>query len=252
VLERLPPRLRTPAAARAITSPSAVLLGGAAASAAILGGLPLLGAAAVGAVAYGARVALGLPRRRREDRIDPFSLREPWRGFVREALRAQTRFQKAVRGTDPGPLRDRLAEVGERVAVGVRECWRVARRGAALDAAVGEMDIAGTRQQLAQVEAESRGGPGRTDLEAAAQALRRQVESGERLGEVAASTRDRLRRLDAQLHEAVARAVELSLRVEDVGDIRPIGSDVEAVVAEMESLRQALDETGGAAAAASS
>ncbi len=49
-----------------------------------------------------ARIA-ALPRR-----IDPFALREPWRFFVRDAIRARTRFTDALTDTEPGPLRDRL------------------------------------------------------------------------------------------------------------------------------------------------
>ncbi|MBA2624450.1 MAG: hypothetical protein H0U89_02410, partial [Acidimicrobiia bacterium] len=49
MLERLPDRVLTPRVARALTSPSGILLAGAGASAAILGGLPLLAAAGVGA-----------------------------------------------------------------------------------------------------------------------------------------------------------------------------------------------------------
>ncbi|MDQ3147987.1 MAG: hypothetical protein M3R01_13860, partial [Actinomycetota bacterium] len=49
-----------------------------------------------------------------------------------------------------------------------------------------------------------------------------------------------------RLDEAVARAVELSLRTGDHIDVGGLGSDVDQLVEEMESLRAALDDTGGA------
>ena len=242
MLERLPERMRTPAAARAITAPSAILLAGVGASAAILGGAPLAAAAAIGAVCWAGRVALGLPRKPREERIDPTMLRDPWRSLVTRAVRARNRFAQTVEGTDPGPLRDRLAEVSARVAVGVKECWRVARRGDALGRAVNALGISGIARQLAEVEEELRYAP-RPDLEATAEAVRAQLESARRLQDVAEDTQDRLRRLAAQLDEAVARAVELSLSASDVGALQPLGSDVEGLVTELESLRLALEET---------
>jgi hypothetical protein len=72
------------------------------------------------------------------------------------------------------------------------------------------------------------------------------VASARRLGTVAQDARDRLSLLDARLDEAVARAVELSLRAEDVAELGGLGGDVEELVGEMESLRVALDEAGAA------
>lgn len=243
MLERIPSDYRTPAVARALTLPSAVLLGGVGMSAAILAGAPVLGAAVIGAVCWAGRVALAIPRRPKPERIEPQTLPEPWRGFVREAVAARNRFHKAVETADPGPLRDRLAEMAARVSVGATECWRIAKRAAALDAAVAELDAAGVRAQLDQCESELQRAPDRPQLAATAEALRRQLASATRLSEVVDDARDRLRRLDAELDEAVARALELSLGSGDAGALAPVGSTVDGVVGELESLRQALEES---------
>ena len=55
-------RFFTPPVARAITSPSGILLAGAGASAAILAGLPIAAIAGLGAAAWAARVAVAVPR----------------------------------------------------------------------------------------------------------------------------------------------------------------------------------------------
>jgi hypothetical protein len=243
VLERLPARYRTAATARALTAPSAVLVAGAGASVAILAGAPVVGAALVGALCWAGRVALGLPRPPRAERIDPTAVREPWRAFVRRAVAARDRFDRAVRDTEPGPLHDRLAEMAARVSVGATECWRVARRAAALDAAVLELDAPGVRAQLDRCRAELDRTPAKPELVATAEALRNQLASAERLAVVAADARDRLERVDAQLDEAVARALELSLQAGGPGDLASLGTAVDGVVGELESLRQALDES---------
>jgi hypothetical protein len=243
MLERIPPDYRTPAVARAVTLPSAILLGGVGMSAAILAGAPVVAAAVVGAVCWAGRVALAIPRRPKPERISPQELPEPWRGFVRKAVAARDRFDRAVETADPGPLRERLAEMAARVSVGATECWRIARRAAALDAAVHELDAPGIKDQLDQCEADLRREPDRTQLAATADALRRQLASATRLADVVDDAHDRLRRLDAELDEAVARALELSLGAADAGALAPVGSTVESVVGELESLRQALEES---------
>jgi hypothetical protein len=232
-------RILTPAGARAITAPSAILLAGVGASVAIVAGAPLAAAAAVGAAAYLGRVALGLPRAPDGPRIDARRLADPWRSFVREAQDAQARYDQAVAGADRGAIRERLADIGRRIDDGVRECWRIASQGDALDRALASLEAPDqVRRRLWEVE--QRGGGASQGV---AQSLRAQLASTERIGAVAADARERLRLLDARLDEAVARAVELSLRAGDAGELRGLDSDVDALVADMEALRQALDET---------
>lgn len=243
MIERLPARYRTPAAARAVTAPSAVLVAGACASVAILGGIPLAGAALVGVVCWAGRVAFAIPRRPRPEAIDPAAVREPWRTFVRQAVAARDRFDRAVGDAEVGPLRDRLSELAARVSVGATECWRVAKRANALDAAVAELHANDIRARLDHCEQELAHSPKRSELVATAKALRSQLESADRLARVAAGARDRLARIDAQLDEAVARALELSLQTGESGGLDPLGSAVDDVVGELESLRQALEES---------
>jgi len=246
MLERLPERARTPAVARAVMAPSAILLAGAGTAAAILAGVPLVAAAAVGALAWAGKVALAVPRKDRRPDMNPATVKEPWRSLVRQAVKAEERFKETVRSTRPGPLKDRLSEVSAQVSVAVDASWKIAQRGDSLDAAVRELNADAIASELAAREAELRQSPGRPEREATVAALRRQLESALRVADVARDALDRLRRLNAQLNEAVARAVELSLGPADVGALQPLGADVDGVVAELESLRQALEESGAA------
>jgi hypothetical protein len=73
-----------------------------------------------------------------------------------------------------------------------------------------------------------------------------ELASAQRIESVARDAVDKLRVLTAQLDEAVARAVELSVRASDVGDLTPLTDDVDNLVGELESLRQGMEEAGGA------
>jgi hypothetical protein len=243
LLDKVPERFKNRTTAEAIMAPSGILLAGAGAAAAILGGLPLLAAAGIGLAAYGVRVAIGLPRRQ-GGKVSPNKLTDPWKRFVREALDARRRYDEACQAASAGPLRDRLVEIGTRLDAAVQEVWRIARRGDALVGGLGRMDTDGARRQLAAMQ----GSTGNEARDGTVAALEAQLASADRLEAVAIDARDRLQLMDARLDEAVARAVELSLRAEDVGELRGLGNDVDSLVGEMESLRQGLDEAGRAAA----
>lgn len=258
-IDHLPEHLKSRRTAEAITAPSAILLAGAGAAAGILGGLPIVAAAGIGALAYGLRVAFGLPKRATGPRIDPGEVDDPWRHYVTQALDAQHRFDRIVRQAREGPVRDRLAEIGARLRLAVQECWRIAQRGDALVDGVNELEPANVRRELAaltdgrppdwmQADPESLP-PEAQQWRSTVESFRAQLGSIERLSKVANDATERLRLLDARLDESVARAVELSLQADDVAALSPLGDDVEALVGEMETLRQGLEEAGRASAA---
>jgi len=252
MIERLPERVRTPAVARAVVSPTAVLAAGAGMSLAIVGGVPIVAAAVVGALAWAARVAMAVPRPNKGERIDPFAVGEPWRHFVREAMQARDRFAQTVDRARPGPLRDRLGEMGQRLERGVEECWRIARQGGALESALAQLDAAGIQRELVQIRADRSDAADeaeRASFDRAEQAVLAQQASAERIERVSRDARSKLRVLNAQMDESVARGIELSLRTGDATELSPLSADVDNLVGELESLRQALEETGGGAAA---
>lgn len=241
MLERLPERFLNARTARAITAPQAIVLGGVGTAIGIVAGLPIAAAAGVGALAWAARVALGLPRGHRADRIDPFTLSAPWRKSVHEALQAQRRFNEAVRKADPGPLQDRLRDIGGRIDTGVRECWRVAQRGEAIDDGLKTLDVERTKRELVDVERDLRAGDD-PRLAQTRDSLRSQLHSAQRMIDAVQDARNQLRLLDARLDEAVTRAIELSLRSASDADVSGLGSDVESLVTDMEALRGALED----------
>jgi hypothetical protein len=234
-------RFFTPKVARAITSPSGILLAGAGASAAILVGLPVAAIVGAGAAAWAARVAVAVPRDANPGRdIDPFALQDPWRSFVRNAQQARRKFDEAVRNARGGPLRDRLTAIGTRLDDAVNECWRVAKQGQTLSDARRQLDTTDAERELAALDPNAPSGA------KTAEALQAQIASAKRIEATIVDARDRLRLLDARMDEAVARAIELSVRGGEA-DIGGLGDDVEGLVGDMEALRQGLEEADRAA-----
>jgi len=231
-------RFYTPKVARAIVSPSAIVATGAGAAAGILVGLGPIGAVVGGALFLAGRVAAAIPRKGPRVRIDPFSLGEPWKRLVRDALAAQVQFHDAIRSTRAGPLRERLEGIGARVDEGVEECWEVGRAGHALAQARRRIDLPEIERELAQI-----GTPSSPTTQQTVAALQAQLETARRMDDTIRETHDRLRLLNARLDEAVTRSVELSVSAEGEGQLDQVGRDVTAITQDMEALRQALEVT---------
>ena len=239
-------RFLTPPVARAIMSPLGILLAGVGASVGILAGLPVVGAAVIGALAWGGRVAAAVPRAPRTDHIDAFALSDPWRGFVSAAQQSRRRFDSAVARAEAGPLRDRMREIGGRLDDAVRECWRIACAGDSLADARRQIDTRGVQLQLDQVQREITG-PVSTESAAAGTvaALQAQLATAARIEGTIGEARDKLRLLDARLDETVARAIELSVS-SDESALDSLSADVDGIVGDMEALRQGIDEADAA------
>lgn len=234
-------RFYTQGVARAITSPSAILATGAGAAAGILVGLGPIGAVALGAAAFGARVLAAVPRRRASEKPvgNPRGLTQPWRGAMEQVLDSRRRFDRATGTLEPGPLRDRLASVAERLDVAVHEAWRIAQAGDLLTSGRKQIDTTGITAELTAAQ-QAPGTPRSAEMIAAMQS---QLESAARIDRTIADAYDRLRLLDARTDEAVARAVELSVSQADPDAVATLDSDVNQIVGDLEALRQAIEET---------
>lgn len=237
-------RFLTPPVARAIMSPLGIVLFGVGTAGAILVGAPFVAAAGVGVAAWAGRVLAAVPRDARPDRVQPFSLAEPWRSYVVEAQDAKARFDRVVADVHAGPLRDRLAGLAGRLDDGVQESWRIATRGNDISAALSRLDTVTPAAELASIRHDLAGRPPTAATAKTIEALEAQLASARRLQAVANDARDRLRLLDARFDELVARATEVSVGAAD-SDL--LGADVDDLVTELEALRMALEETESAA-----
>lgn len=186
-----------------------------------------------GGYVLGRRDGRVLPR----ERIDPFAVGEPWRFFVRDALTARNRFDATLRSTKPGPLRDRLATIRVSIDEGVRECWEVAKQAQQVSQARKALDAPALRRRLDGLERLD------GDHSATETSLRAQLESVDRLDNVLSDVTTKLEVLEAQLTEAVTRAIEIAALAGTDDDLTGVGTDIDSVVDSLEALRLALHET---------
>ena len=250
-------RFFTPTVATAMLSPLAIIVAGLGGAVGILAG----GAAgAIGAIvggmlgavtAWATRVLLAVPRGPQQARIDPFTLAEPWRRLTQDALAARKQFDDAVRRTQPGPIRDRLATIGERINATIDEAWAAARAGHDLTDAYTRVDVASAQRELDALHATRSATGFNATTQATVTALEAQVATATRMYALITETRDQLQLLNARLDESVARCIELS-----VGTYRPdafseVEGDVGSITDELEALRGAIEDTSAVTAAPS-
>ena len=253
-------RLASRGGARALLSPIGLIGGATLGVLVAVLGAPVWAAGLAAAAAWALNAWRLLPRGPRPERIDPFTVQEPWRRFVQEALQARNRFAAAVERAPSGPLRERLTEISARVDTGVEETWLIAKRGQALVRARRDVDVARIDRQLGELTGASTGAPEPADappgdtsadidpsVPSVMASLEAQRAAATRIDAVIARTQSELRVLDARLDEAVARTVELTARAGADAAVTGLGSDVDELVTEMEALRLALDETDAAA-----
>ncbi|HEY0521188.1 MAG TPA: hypothetical protein VGC84_16990 [Ilumatobacteraceae bacterium] len=183
----------------------------------------------VAAVAgIGAFVRARRPQRQRPIAIDSFVLSEPWRRYVSAAQAAQRRYSDIVAATAEGPLRSNMQSITRQVQRGVEECWLIARRGDELDDALKRLDTASLNARLEIATDE----PTRTSLQA-------QLDAAQRIRTTRDDTDRQLRLLYTRLGELLAHAAEVSVGADTTSDL---GSAVDDVVTQLESLRLAVED----------
>ena len=189
--------------------------------------------AAIVAIVVVAAGVLVAARRRKSPRpkriaIDPFVLSDPWRRSVSSAQSAQRRYTEIVRAIPAGPLRSKMESIIGQVQRGVEECWLIAKRGDELDRALNRLDRTSLRARL---EA--------TTDDATRASLQAQLDSADRIKATRDDTEQRLRLLNTRVGELLAQAAEVSVGADTTDEL---GSAVDDVVTQLESLRLAVEE----------
>jgi hypothetical protein len=233
-------RFWTPTTARAILS-WRILLGVAVGGVAAVVGLPIVAAVVLGAAAYAGAVLLAMPRAPKRPAIDPFTVGEPWRQMVQAAQRSRRRFLDTIAAVPPGPLHERLRDLGARLDAGLAEGWEVARRGHEIDASIRHLDPTALRSRLATLQARAATEPTEEQAQAIA-SVESQLASVDRLKQLSASTADRMRLLNSRLDELAARATEVAVSSRGTDQL---ASEVDELVLELEALHQAVQELPG-------
>jgi hypothetical protein len=231
-------RFYTPRTAKAILS-WRILLGVGLGATIGVAGLPISVAVGVGAVAYGASIALAMPKAAGRPSIDPFVLGEPWRQMMQSSQAAGRRLRATVEGTDDGPLKDTLNDIAGQLDKGLDEAWEVAKRGDEIDDVVRRLDPTALRSKLETLQRRAADRPS-PDAEAAVASVERQLASAERLKQQSAETAASLRLTQTQLDELVARASEVRIGTVDT---TAYAREVDDLVVKLQALHEAVEET---------
>jgi hypothetical protein len=245
VLDKPPDNHRLPSVARAATSPTAVVAAGAGIGLGELSHLAWPFVVVLGAAGYGARVGwtalrrrLALRRRGRPHlaHIDPWSVAEPWRGYVTRALDARKSMRQLARDCPPGPVADFLGQARAQVESAVEEYWALARSGATLAGPPGRSHkVAGELEAVQASSAQARGAD-KAMLATREEALASELRSLRHLDAVANQVSERLSGLTGQLEGLVAAAGEL------VVSAGVPGADLSLLSSQLSSLSRALEE----------
>lgn len=169
------------------------------------------------------------------DAVDPGAVPTGYREPVADALRARRQFGELVTALQPGPLQDRLHQMGERVDAGVLAVWRTATQAGQMERVVATLDPDRVTAELKQAR---RSGADDTIVEA----LSARFQSMQRLLNSADDLRQRLPILEARLGTAVARAAELML----ASPAAPHTAEIDALEGELGTLVVELDALGAA------
>jgi hypothetical protein len=175
--------------------------------------------------------------------VVPAQLPWPWRTPVEAALAARARYAEVVARARPGPVRDRLEELGAQVDAGVLAAWDVATRATEMRATLDAIDVEEATAEHKAVQRELRSAQDRgavpPALQARADALAARHASGHRLQNALEDAAEQLSVIEVRLEACVARAAELAFQAGASAD--PLAAELDGVVSELGALRQALD-----------
>lgn len=266
-MPNLPEVVRHPSVVRAAVSPSALAVTAAGVGIGFAADQSVVLAVVLGAGAWLGRMAVAVVRRSRRDRaarprpadLDPWSVPEPWRQLVHQAVAAQGQFDQAVREWPPGPIKDRLVWIQPRLWADVEHVGRVAHRGASLGGWTREAAAGGGRptardlsDQLRRAEAERRSVGQHSPDRAAAlarteEALAAQLRALHKAEEAAADAQDRLRVLVARLQDAVTALLVLGVDATGASGADSLVESIESISEEINALHDGLADASESA-----
>jgi hypothetical protein len=152
---------------------------------------------------------------------------------------------RVVAGLPDGPMRARLGELRDGVAVGVEDAVRAAARAGEVERLTATMDLAGItdafKRARRDADAAARRGDVPADLAERVESFRRQHESANRLLNTIEETDRHLTALRARLTELVLTAAELSIS-STADTLDAVEARAGAVASEVNELRHAFDD----------
>ena len=165
--------------------------------------------------------------------VAPDTLPPRWAAVVADALDARRRWAELLERLRPGPVRDRLAELGARVDEGVLAVWETSVRAVDAGRIAEALDVETVTREYKRAKADPAADP------ALVEALSARFTSVQRVLNSIDDAEERLRLLDARLGAAVARAAEVALTAGEGAE--GLGAELDDVVRELGALREGLE-----------
>lgn len=177
--------------------------------------------------------------------VDPFTLQDPWRRHVQNALAAQAKVERAVDQRADGPTRDRLLDMSHEINDVVARIWEVASEGHRLGSASRLTELSSLERRLTDAEQAVAEAPvDRSEaMQASLSSVRSSVGAARRLALARNDSDAQLRQLGSRLDELVVRTIELSSVTVSAADSDSLRADLDSMIVDLEGLRQGLQET---------
>ncbi len=177
--------------------------------------------------------------------IDPFTLQDPWRRHVQNALGARAKVGRAIDMRAEGPTRDRLMDLCREIDSVVARIWEVASEGHRLTSASRLTELSSLERKLTDAESASANSPADRAEEAQASlaSVRTSVEVARRLAAARTDSDAQLRSLGSRLDELVIRTIEVTTVQVSPADSESLRVDLDAMIVDLEGLRQGLQDT---------
>ncbi len=216
-----------------------------------MGAIIALAVVAVGLAAVLAYVAFSSKRgstvgsRTQQSSIDPFTLQDPWRRHVQNAVGARAKVARAVDMRAEGPTRDRLMDLTREIDDVVARIWEVASEGHRLSSANRLIELPTLERRMSEAEIVSANAPVDRSEEAQASlaSVRTSVEVARRLAVARTESDTQLRVLGSRLDELVVRTIEITTVQVSPADADALRADLDSMIIDLEGLRQGLHET---------
>lgn len=155
---------------------------------------------------------------------------------VSEALAARRRYRELLTSVRPGPMQERLEQLGTRLDAGVQAVWDAARRAGEIETVLATLDP----ERVTAEYKDAKRSDVTPELMAAYEA---RFNSVQRLLNALDDTDERLHVLQVRLGGVVAQAASAALTTSASPDAATgLDAELNAVVDELGALRVALDD----------
>jgi hypothetical protein len=231
-----------------LRDPWGLLLGAFAGGMGAAVGIPVAAAAAIGAAVYGVKLAAGglINRQRvRAPGEGPIRAHSPEADWVRRADQAVRTFQRLGAEAPSGPVKDRVASMGDQAARTLADVRNLAVQASSVAEALDHIDaqrLRGEHQRISQELQRTLDRDLQQEMKRSLDSVQGQLQVHQRLGQAWTKLMARMEAVVLGLEGLVTRLVEVVTMVEAESPVEG-AQQIDPLAQELENLRAGLEET---------